>query len=91
MLVMKKKKKKRDTARKAPAKVTESKVAMSYRLSPARIARARKILGTSSATATIEQALDLVVFRGELNEGLDRAFGIAIEEAFPDSTGRRRR
>ena len=69
---------------KAPARVSEAKVAMSYRLSPAKIKRAQKILGTSTATATIEEALDAIVLRHELSVGLDRAFGMNIVEAFPD-------
>jgi hypothetical protein len=60
------------------------KVAKSYRLSPMRIAAAQKILGTPTATATIEEALDLVVFREEILSGLERAHGIDIEAAFPD-------
>lgn len=72
-----------------PVKVSESKVAMSYRLSPAKIARAQDILGTATATATIEEALDLVIFRRELLEGLERAAGIGIVQAFPDSSRRR--
>ena len=62
---------------------------MSYRLSPAKIARAQGILGTATATATIEQALDAIVFRRELIDGLDRAFGLPITEAFPDPSRRR--
>lgn len=69
---------------KAPARVSEAKVAMSYRLSPAKIARAQKILGTPTATATIEEALDAIVLRRELSEGLKRAFGMEIIEAYPD-------
>ncbi len=75
------------------ARVSEPKVAMSYRLSPAKITRAQRILGTKTATATIEEALDLVVFRRELTDGLEAAFGIEIAEAFPDpapSTRKRR-
>lgn len=67
-----------------PAIVVSEKVARSYRLSPRRIAAAQKILGTANATATIEEALDLVVFREELVSGLERAHGIDIEAAFPD-------
>lgn len=84
-------------AKKKPArpgaarKVSEAKVAMSYRLSPARIARARKILGTTSATATIEEALDLVVFRGELIDGVAQAFEVPIVEQFPDGRSKRGR
>jgi hypothetical protein len=75
---------------KKPGKVSEPKVAMSYRLSPAKIARARKILGTETATSTIEEALDLVIFRDELTSGLDAAFGLAIGERFPDGSTRSR-
>ena len=71
--------------------VSEPKVAMSYRLSPAKIARAQEILGTATATATIEEALDMVIFRRELMEGLDRAFGIGIVSAFPDGPAKGRR
>ena len=74
-----------------PAAVKESKVAMSYRLSPEKIARAQDVLGTPTATATIEEALDLVIFRRELMQGLDRAHGIEITNAYPDRTTKRRR
>jgi hypothetical protein len=82
--------KKRSTGKPAAA-VHEPKVAMSYRLAPGKIARARAILGTPSATATIEEALDLVVFRRELMEGAGRAFGLPIADAFPAGTPARRR
>ena len=65
--------------------VVSEKVAKSYRLSPKRIAAAQKILGTPNATATIEEALDLVVFREELNSSLRKAFGIDIVNHFPGS------
>jgi hypothetical protein len=74
--------KKKKAARKASA--VSEKVAKSYRLSPRRIAAAQRILGTPNATATIEEALDLVVFREELNDGLRKAFGIDIAKVFPD-------
>ena len=68
------------------AKVSE-KVAKSYRLSPRRIAAAQKILGTPNATATIEEALDLVVFREELQRGVRALRRMApIEEVFPDKS-----
>ena len=67
------------------AKVSE-KVAKSYRLSPRRIAAAQRILGTPNATATIEEALDLVVFRHDLVTGLKKARGLEIESAFPDES-----
>jgi hypothetical protein len=64
--------------------VVSEKVAKSYRLSPRRIAAAQRILGTPNETATIEEALDLVVFREELNAGLRKAFGIDVVNHFPD-------
>lgn len=45
---------------KHPKRVSEQRAPRTYRLSAAKIARARKILGTDSDTATIEMALDLV-------------------------------
>jgi hypothetical protein len=66
-----------------PARVSETKVAKSYRLAPAKIARAQRILGVSTATAAIEEALDMVVFRHELIEGTRAMAGIEIEDVFP--------
>jgi hypothetical protein len=83
--------KKRARSSKAPGRVGEAKVAMSYRLAPAKVARAQKILGTATATATIEEALDMIIFRRDLMDGLDRAFGLPIVEAFPDSKAKLRR
>jgi hypothetical protein len=76
---------------KAAKRVDEPKVAMSYRLSREKIARAQRLLGTPTATATIETALDLVVFRRELADGLDAAFGSPIVDAFAARTSRKRR
>ena len=75
----------------AAKRVEEPKIAMSYRLSRDKIARAQGVLGTATATATIEQALDLVVFRRELVDGVEGAFGIPIRDAFPASGRRKRR
>ena len=61
-------------------------MAKSYRLSPKRIAAAQKILGTPNATATIEEALDLVVFREELLKGIRGLRGLGITEEFPDNS-----
>jgi hypothetical protein len=72
--------------RATSSRVSEAKVAMSYRLSPAKIARAQEILGTATATATIEEALDMVIFRRELIEGVERAFGLPIVDAFPNES-----
>jgi hypothetical protein len=77
--------KKYSGARKTPRRVSETKTPMSYRLSPGKIARAQAILGTATATATIEEALDLVIFRSELMDGVNQAFGLPIRDAFPDN------
>jgi hypothetical protein len=76
---------------KSAKRVEEPKVAMSYRLSRKKIARAQRVLGTRTATATIEEALDMVVFRRELANGLDSAFGLPIVDAFPARAARKRR
>lgn len=60
-----------------PAVISE-KAPKSYRLSANRIAAARKALGAPTDTATIEQALDLVVLRKDLVSGLDAMFGVPI-------------
>ncbi len=76
---------------KTPKRVDEPKVAMSYRLSRDKIARAQRVLGTPTATATIEEALDMVVFRRELADGIDSAFGIPIVATFSANAARKRR
>ena len=83
--------KKYPSSGKSAKRVEEPKVAMSYRLSREKIARAQRVLGTPTATATIEEALDLVVFRRELVDGVNSAFGIPIRDVFPPSGTRRRR
>jgi hypothetical protein len=83
--------KKDPAAPKKAKKVEEGKVAMNYRLSPAKIAHAQRVLGTPTATATIEEALDLVVFRRELTDGLAHARGLAVAAVFPDGAARTRR
>lgn len=62
---------------KKPSVVSE-KAPKTYRLSTRRIAAARKALGAPTDTATIEQALDMVVLRKELVDGLDAMFGVPI-------------
>lgn len=54
-----------------------------YRLSPAKVAAAQRILGTPTATETIEAALDLVVFRHELVAGTRALLGTDIAPADP--------
>jgi hypothetical protein len=67
-----------------PARVSETKVSKTYRLSPRKIVTAQELLGAPTATAAIEQALDMVVFRRELIDGARAIGGVQIEEAFPD-------
>jgi hypothetical protein len=47
-------------------------------LSPGRIRTAQRILGTRTATETIERALDLVVFRRDLVAGTAAMLGVEI-------------
>jgi hypothetical protein len=63
----------------------DRKVPKTYRLSPAKVAAAQRILGTPTATETIEAALDLVVFRDELVAGTRALLGTDI--APPDLPG----
>lgn len=51
------------------------KVRKNLRLTQAKLDRARRILGTSTETETIEQALDLVAFRDEVLDGVRRLAG----------------
>jgi hypothetical protein len=55
-----------------------TKVSKTFRLTPAKLAAAQKILGTGTATETIETALDMVVFRQELLDGTRALFGVVI-------------
>jgi hypothetical protein len=59
-------------------------VRKNVRLTQEKIDRARRILGTSTETETIEQALDLVAFRQEVMAGLDRIAGSGIVRDLPD-------
>lgn len=59
-------------------KKKDAKKPKSYRLSSGKIAAAQRILGTKTATATIETALDMVVFRKELVHGAAQLFGLDV-------------
>ena len=50
-------------------------VRKNLRLTQNKIDRAKKILGTSTETETIEEALDLVAFREEVVAGIKRISG----------------
>lgn len=59
-------------ARKASAAPRKKKAGpRAFRLDPERLARAREILGTPNDTATIDAALDMVVFARELRAGVE--------------------
>lgn len=62
-----------------------TKVPKSYRLAPNKVAAAQKILGTATATETIEAALDLVVFRQELLTGSRALAGLRIRSPDEDT------
>ena len=70
----------KSTARsQAPRELTKpKKVPRTFRLTPGKVELAQRILGSSSATDAIETALDMIVFRHELIEGTQAAFGIRI-------------
>lgn len=55
------------------------KVPRTFRLTPGKLEEAQRILGTDTATATIEQALDMVVFREELVQGAAAMRGAEID------------
>lgn len=60
------------------ARAVSEKTPKTYRLSARKIAAARKILGAPTATAAIEEALDMVVFRKELVRGTAAMLGVRI-------------
>jgi hypothetical protein len=66
--------------------VSERKVPKTYRLNPNTVVAAQRILGTPTATATIEAALDMVVFRQELVEGTRAMRGVELTS--PDAPDR---
>lgn len=60
----------------------ESPKKKNLRLHQSKIDEARAILGTSTETETIEAALDLVVFRKELTEGVRAMRGANLVNLF---------
>lgn len=47
--------------------------------------RVRKLLGTETETEAIDQALDMILFREELVQGIERIAGIGgVENVFED-------
>ena len=65
-------------ARRAANRPANAKKPKTFRLSESRIESARQILGVNTATAAIEAALDMVVFRKELVDGTRSLLGIAV-------------
>ena len=57
---------------------TSVKVSRTFRLTPGKLEAAHEILGTDNATATIETALDMIVFRQELVQGTARMLGVDV-------------
>jgi hypothetical protein len=54
------------------------------RLQQWKIDEARAVLGTTTETETIEAALDLVVFRQELIDGIRAMHGAKLQDVFGD-------
>ena len=54
---------------------TEKKVRKNFRLSQRKLDEAREALGTKTETETVEAALDLVTFKREVREGIERMAG----------------
>lgn len=70
---------------KPRASAVHEKRPRTYRLAESTIRAAQDILGTPTATATIETALDMVVFRKELVAGTAALLGVRLTPAFePD-------
>jgi hypothetical protein len=68
----------RATAKAGGSKPATRKKAKTYRLSESKITAAQQILGAKTATAAIEAALDMVVFRKELVDGTAALRGIEL-------------
>lgn len=62
----------------------ERRVSRTYRLPLAKVAAAQRALGASTATETIERALDLVVFQHRLIRGTRAMLGITIASPHPE-------
>jgi hypothetical protein len=86
---------KRSTARHASGRYgivegkhpSEAPKKKNLRLHQSKIDEAKEILGTATETETIEAALDLVVFRKELVEGVRAMRGADLVNLFDDVDG----
>lgn len=63
-------------AKRAPRRA--KKVSKTYRLTPSKLAAARRVLGVATVTEAIETALDMVVFRQELLDGTRAMLGVHL-------------
>ena len=64
--------------------MAERRVSRTYRLPLSKIEAAQRALGARTATDTIEQALDLVVFQRALIHGTRAMFGVEIVSPDPE-------
>lgn len=55
-----------------------------FRLHQSKIDQAKKILGTTTETETIDKALDVIVFGKQLREGIRTARGAEFVDVFAD-------
>lgn len=67
-----------------PAAAAEAPRKKNYRLHQSKIDRAMELLGTRTETETIEQALDLIVFRDRLVEGVRSMRGAGLVDVLAD-------
>lgn len=64
---------------KSKTSKSTTKVSRTFRLTPGKVEAAQEVLGTETATATIERALDMVLFRQELIDGTGALRGVEIK------------
>ena len=68
-------------------RAASSRVRKNYRLDPKLIATAQAILGTTTETETIEQALDMIAFQREVQDGIRAIAGKRLwTDVFQDGT-----
>ena len=72
------------TTRRKPVATREPRVPRTYRLPLSKLRAARRALGAATATDTIEQALDLVVFQRRLVDGTRAMLGVDLTTADDD-------
>jgi hypothetical protein len=57
------------------------------RIRQEKIDKAQAILGTRTASETIERALDMIVFQQEMLDGLDGMYGAGVANVFDEEAG----